>query len=37
VVEGTGLIIRFPMEHHWFKPSRMQNNYFHIVFFFISL
>lgn len=28
VVEGTGLIIRFPMEHHWFKPSRMQNNYF---------
>jgi hypothetical protein len=23
VVEGTGLIIRFPMEHHWFKSSRM--------------
>jgi hypothetical protein len=23
VVEGTGLIIRFPMEHHWFEPSRM--------------
>jgi uncharacterized protein YybS (DUF2232 family) len=25
VVEGTGLIIRFPMEHHWFEPSRMQS------------
>jgi hypothetical protein len=24
VVEGTGLIIRFPMERHWFEPSRMQ-------------
>ena len=23
VVEGTGLIIRFPLEHHWFEPSRM--------------
>ena len=26
VVEGTGLIIRFPLEHHWFKSSRMQVN-----------
>ena len=24
VVEGTGLIIRFPLERHWFEPSRMQ-------------
>ena len=24
VVEGSGLIIRFPMERHWFEPSRMQ-------------
>lgn len=23
VDEGTGLIIRFPMEHHWFESSRM--------------
>ena len=33
VVEGAGLIIRFPMEHHWFEPSRMQIHYFNIVFF----
>ena len=33
VVEGTGLIIRFPLEHHWFKSSRMQVNHFYIVFF----
>jgi hypothetical protein len=32
VVEGTGLIIRFPMEHHWFEPSRMHLQYFNIVF-----
>jgi hypothetical protein len=25
VVEGTGLIIRFPLEHHWFEPSRMHS------------
>ena len=23
VVEGTGLIIRFPKERHWFEPSQM--------------
>ena len=33
VVEGTGLIIRFPLERHWFEPSRMQVNYFCILFF----
>ena len=33
VVEGTGLIIRFPLERHWFEPSRMQVIYFKIVFF----
>ena len=33
VVEGTGLIIRFPMERHWFEPSRMHIKYFSIVFF----
>jgi hypothetical protein len=33
VVEGTGLIIRFPMERHWFEPSRMHVNIiFNIVF-----
>lgn len=25
VVEGTGLIIRFPKERHWFEPSRMHS------------
>ena len=34
VVEGTGLIIRFPLERHWFEPSRMQVIHFKIVFFF---
>ena len=24
VVEGTGLIILFPLERRWFEPSRMQ-------------
>ena len=35
VVEGTGLIIRFPLERHWFEPSRMHINTsnFDIVFF----
>ena len=28
VVEGNGLIIRFPLERHWFEPSRMQINNF---------
>jgi hypothetical protein len=33
VVEGTGLIIRFPLERHWFEPSRMHLKDFYIVFF----
>ena len=37
VVEGTGLIIRFPMERHWFEPSRMQIIIFlYCVFFFFD-
>ena len=32
VVEGAGLIIRFPLERHWFEPSRMHVKYFNIVF-----
>ena len=34
VVEGTGLIIRFPMERHWFEPSRMQFAKFLQLFFY---
>ena len=33
VVEGTGLIIRFPLERHWFEPSRMHISYFLYCFF----
>jgi hypothetical protein len=33
VVEGTGLIIRFPMERHWFEPSRMHLKHLNVVFF----
>ncbi len=33
VVEGAGLIIRFPLERHWFEPSRMQFKNFEYCFF----
>ena len=35
VVEGTGLIIRFPMERHWFEPSRM-HFYLSLILCFLS-
>lgn len=34
VVEGTGLIIRFPLERHWFEPSRMHFLKFLLLFFY---
>lgn len=37
MVEGTGLIIRFLIERHWFKPSRMHYNIFIINFFSIMI
>ena len=36
VVEGTGLIIRFPLERHWFEPSRMQDKNIPILILFFS-
>ena len=33
MVEGTGLIIRFPMERRWFEPSRMHFKIFVYCFF----
>ena len=34
VVEGTGLIIRFPLERHWFKSSRMHFIFLIFILFF---